>query len=336
MKAMTQERYGPAREVFRLEDRPDPEPTSRQVLVRVHAAGLNPADWHLTTGIPHLVRARIGLRRPRTSGMGIDLAGVVESVGAEVTRFTPGDRVFGKVDHLPGTTIPHVGSVAELVAVSEHRIAPAPATLSLTEAAALPVAATTALRGVRDTAQVTADQRVLITGASGGVGHVMVQLAKARGGHVTGVCSTRNVELVRSLGADEVIDYTAEDPTSGDTGYDVILDNVGTHGVRAWRRILRRDGVYVASFGRKEHRFAGPFGFLIRMFAVNLVVPERLTILPDISVDGELDELSALVEDGVLRPVIDRTYPMADAAAALEYVGEGHARGKVVVTVVDG
>jgi NADPH:quinone reductase-like Zn-dependent oxidoreductase len=333
VKAIRYDGYGEPGEVLTLRDVTPPEVGEDGIVVRVRAAALNPADWHLVTGVPRIARAQLGLRRPRVCGLGADLAGQVEAVGPAVTTFRAGDEVYGSVDRVPGTSVPDLGSVAELVRVAADSVRPVPARLTPVEAAAVPLAATTALRGLRDVARLRAGQHVLINGASGGVGTFAVQIARAMGAGVTGVCSTRNVDLVRSIGADDVVDHTSQDSTQLGRRFDVVLDNVGNRPANAWRRVLRRNGTYVASFGRKDHRWIGPLGQLARAAALNAVVPQRLTMLPTRWDVAELAAVGALIDAGQVRPVIDRTYPLAAAAEALAYVGEGHARGKVVVTV---
>lgn len=333
MKAIGFDRYGDPADVLGLRDVPMPAVGDDGILVRVRAAALNPADWHLVSGVPRLMRAQLGLRRPRVSGLGIDLAGRVEAVGPAVTSFQPGDDVYGVVDVLPGTAVHDLGSVAEYVRVTEGSVRRAPSTLTAAEAAAVPLAATTALRGLRDVAGVQPGQVVMVNGASGGVGTFAVQIARALGAEVVGVCSTRNVDLVRSLGAGHVVDYTREDPTRVVDGVDVVLDNVGNHWPTAWRRVLRRDGTYLASFGRKERPVVGPLPRLLLAGVANLVVPQRLALLPSTWRADELEALTTLIESGQVTPVVDRTCTMADAPAAMAHLGTNRARGKVVVTV---
>lgn len=254
-------------------------------------------------------------------------------VGPAVTSVRPGDEVYGCVDPLPGTNVPDLGSVAEHVRVSGGAIRPKPTALTWEEAAAVPLAATTALHGLRDIAGVREGQRVLINGASGGVGTFAIQVARALGAEVTAVCSTRNVELVRSLGAVQVIDYTRQDPTRLALDVDVVLDNVGNHPAGAWRRTLRRDGTYVASFGRKEARHIGPIGRMLGMLASGAVTSQRFALLPTTWEPERLETITSFVDSGQVRPVIDRTFQLAAAAHGLAYLGEGHARGKVVVGI---
>ncbi|HEX2029082.1 MAG TPA: NAD(P)-dependent alcohol dehydrogenase [Nitriliruptorales bacterium] len=332
MKAIVFDRYGSA-DVLELRDLEIPDVGDDGVLVRVEAASLNPYDWHLMTGLPYVVRPKeLGLR-PKVSGIGADLAGRVEAVGQNVTGVRPGDDVYGRVDTLPGTKLLALGSVAEYVRVSVDSIRPRPACLTAEEAAAVPLAATTALWGLHDVGRLQPGVRVVINGASGGVGTFAVQIAKAAGAEVTGVCSARNVDLVRSIGADHVIDYTREDPTRGARRFDLVLDNVGNHPPGAWRRVMAPTATYVASFGQPEHLWFGPFARLLRMFVVAPFISQRMTLLQPQRRDEDLDRLSALIESGNVTPVIDRTYPLADTRAAMEYLAQGHARGKVVITI---
>jgi len=333
MKAMRFDRYGIPTEVLQLRDVDVPLVENDGVLVRVHAASLNPADWHLVNGVPHVSRPQIGLRSPKVSGLGVDLAGEVVEVGPAVTSVRPGDEVYGCVDPLPGTNVPALGSVAEYVRVTEGATRPKPTVLDWQQAAAIPLAATTALHGLRDIAGVQPGQRVLINGASGGVGTLAIQVARALGAAVTAVCSTRNIELVRSLGAGQVIDYTREDPTRVAQDLHVVLDNVGNHPASAWRRTLSRDGTYVASFGRKEARHIGPMGRIAGMLALGSVSSQRFAILPTTWEAERLDMISELIGSGQIRPVVDRTFQLAAAAEGLSYLGEGHARGKVIVVI---
>jgi NADPH:quinone reductase-like Zn-dependent oxidoreductase len=333
MKALRFDRYGSPNDVLHLRDVDVPRVGDDGVLVRVHAASLNPADWHLVNGVPHVSRLQIGLRSPKVTGLGVDLAGEVVEVGPTVTSVRSGDEVFGCVDPLPGTNVPALGSVAEYVRVTEGAIRPKPVHLTWEEAAAVPLAATTALHGLRDIAGVQPGQRVLINGASGGVGTFAIQIAVALGADVTAVCSTSNIELVRSLGAGQVIDYTREDPTRVAQELHVVLDNIGNHPASAWRRTLSRDGIYVASFGRKEARHIGPMGRIIGMLALGSASPQRFALLTTTWESERLDAISELIGSGQVRPVIDRTFQLAAAAEGLSYLGEGHAHGKVIVDI---
>lgn len=313
MKAMVQDAYGRAKDVLRSEDVDPPEAGEGQVVVRVCATGVNPLDWHLVRGTPFVGRAAMGWSRPKGRVRGAETAGVVTAVGDGVTAFKPGDEVFGFCE----------GGFAELVAGPEKDFALKPAGVTFEEAAGTPVAALTALQGLRDSGGLRAGQRVLVNGASGGVGIFAVQIAKSFGAGVTGVCSTRNVEMVRSLGADRVLDYTRDDFTKGQERYDLILDNAGNHPISAVRRVLSTGGVYVYNSGAAMRRVAwamllGRMGRNVRMF---LAHPNQ----------ADLQVLRELMEAGKLRTVIDRKYPLAQTADALDYVEQGHARGKVLV-----
>jgi NADPH:quinone reductase-like Zn-dependent oxidoreductase len=323
MKAIVQDVYG-SPEVLRLTDIDTPAVGDGDVLVRVHAAGVHPGDAFILAGVPYLLRLAYGLRRPRVGVRGYDLAGRVETVGRTVRRFQPGDEVFG------WTT---TGSLAEYVCVREDHLAPKPGNVTIEQAGAVTVSAMAALHALRDAAKVQPGHRVLIVGASGGVGTFAVQIAKSLGAEVTGVCSTRNVDLVRSIGADHVIDYTREDFTRSGQSYDAILDNVEAQPLSAVRRALAPGGTLVLNSGRGG-RWIGPLGRWAKAGVLSLFT--RQTLRPAI-LQGENQQdllvLKDLIEDGAVTPVIDRTYPLSDAAQALAYVGAGHARGKVVVTI---
>jgi NADPH:quinone reductase-like Zn-dependent oxidoreductase len=323
MKAIVQERFGPP-DALRLVDTDPPEVGDDDVLVRVHAAALNPADWHILRGDPLVARLMgIGLTKPKTRVAGTDAAGVVEAVGPNVRELQPGAEVLGFFR----------GAFAEYGCAAADMVVPKPAGLTFEQAAAIPIAATTALRGIRDTGEVKAGQLVLVNGAGGGVGTFAVQIAVAMGAEVTGVCSTRNVELVRSLGAAHVIDYTTEDFTDGRTRYDVILDNVSSLPLKRLRRALAPKGTLVLNGGGSPGHVFGPIAVLLKAVVVNLFVSQRLRPLPSKENREELLAVTALIEDGKLTPIVDRTYPLADTAEGLSYVEQGHARGKVVVTV---
>ena len=313
MKAVVQDAYGAAAQVMRSEDIDRPAAGDGQVLVRVCATGVNPLDWHLLRGTPLVGRAAMGWTRPKSRVRGAETAGVVTATGAGVTAFKPGDEVFGFCD----------GGFAEYVAGPVKDFALKPAGVTFEEAAGVPVAALTALQGLRDAGSLRAGQRVLVNGASGGVGIFAVQIAKSFGADVTGVCSTRNVDMVRSLGADVVLDYTRDDFTRRKERYDLILDNAGNHAISSVRRVLAGGGMYLYNSGAVMRRVAwaillGAAGRNVRMF---LARPNQ----------ADLQVLRELMEAGKLRTVIDRTYPLAETPAALEYVEHGHARGKVVV-----
>ena len=323
MKAIVYRCYGSA-DVVRYEDSAKPTSADDQVLVRVHAASVNPFDYHTMEGTPYLVRMNTGFGRPADPRLGVDFAGTVEAVGKKVTRFKPGDEVFGGGD----------GTFAEYVAVPEDgAIALKPGNVTFEQAAAVAIAGTTALQALRDEGHVRAGQRVLINGASGGVGTFAVQIAKAMGAEVTGVCSTTNVELVRSIGADHVIDYTREDFTAGAERYDLILDNVATHSVFEYRRVLNPNGVYVmigmANLGNW-------FGIMVNPIEGWLVAPfgnQKYGMMEAHLSREDLLQLAELMQSGKLTPVLDRRYKLSDASEALRYVEKGHARGKVVLTV---
>jgi NADPH:quinone reductase-like Zn-dependent oxidoreductase len=323
MKAIVHRCYG-SPDVIRLEEIPKPTPKDDEILVRVHASSVNPLDWHYLEGTPYMVRMDGGFGTPEDPRLGVDFSGTVEAVGKSVTRFKPGDEVFGG----------RFGALAEYVAVREARtVALKPANISHEQAAAVAIAAITALQGLRDKGHLRAGENVLVNGASGGVGTFAVQIAKSFGANVTGVCSTKNVELVRSLGADRVIDYTREDVTKGAQRYDLILDNVSTHSLLEYKRIMTPNAVYVLIGSTDTGRW---FGWLVRPVEAWLLSPfsgqNFGTIFADLNKD-DLATLAGLMESGKVTPVIDRTYKLSDAAEALRYLERGHARGKVVVTV---
>ena len=323
MKAIVQERFGPP-EVLQLVDTDLPEVGADDVLVRVHAAAVNPYDWHMLRGDPLIARLMgVGLRKPRARVAGIDAAGQVEAVGANVRGLQPGEEVLGFCP----------GAFAQYARAKADKVVPKPASLTFEQAAAVPMAALTALQGIRDVGRVRAGHRVLVNGAAGGVGTYAVQIATALGAEVTGVCSTRNVELVRSIGAAHVVDYTTEDFTDGRARYDVILDNVGNRPLRRLRRALTPTGTLVLNGGGSPGRVVGAVGSLLRAVAVNTFVRQRLRPLMARQKRADLLTLTGLIEDGKLTPVLDRTYPLADTAEGLRRVEQGHARGKVVITV---
>ena len=321
MQAMVQDRYGPF-DVLEQRDIDTPSPRAGEALVRVQAAALHPGDVFTVLGSPFPVRFMSGLRRPTYGVPGFDLAGVVEAVGGGVTNVKVGDEVFG-VGH---------GTCAEYARADAELLQPKPAGLSFEEAASLPTSAFAALHGLRDAGRLRAGQRVLINGASGGVGTFAVQLAKAMGAHVTGVCGTANVDLVRSLGADEVVDYRREDFTTAGRRYNLILDNVENHPLAAVRRALTPTGTLVLNSGTG----AGGLGLLVRLIRPLLLSPfSRQSLRRYLSNPkaADLAHLRELAESGRVRPVIDRTFPLADAPSALRHIATGHARGKVVIAV---
>jgi NADPH:quinone reductase-like Zn-dependent oxidoreductase len=326
MKAIVQERFG-SPDVLQLLETDRPEIGPDDVLVRVHAAALNPYDWHVLRGDPYVARlmGEVGLTRPSPDHRiaGVDGAGVLEAVGANVRGLRPGDEVLGWFQ----------GSLAEYARAAADRVVLKPARLTVQQAAAVTLSGETALRAVRDVGRVQAGQRVLVNGASGGVGSFAVQIATALGAEVTGVCSTRNVELVGSLGAAHVIDYTEEDFTDGRVTYDVVHDNVGNRPLRRLLRALNPTGTLVTNAGGSPGHVFGPIAGILRVVIVNGLVRQRLRPLPDAWTREHLLAVIAFVEAGDLTPIIDRAYPLADTAAALRHLEEGHARGKVVVTV---
>lgn len=330
MKAIVFNRYG-STDVLELQDIDTPRLEDGDVLVQVRAAAINPYDWHLMTGVPSFMRLQSGLRRPKINGIGSDLAGRVEAVGPRVTLFRPDDEVYGRVDQLPGSNLMALGSVAEYVRVSEASIRPRPTRLTAEEAAAVPLAATTALWGMRDVGAVQAGQHVLVNGASGGVGTFAVQIAKAMGAQVTGVCSTRNVALVRSLGADHIVDYTGEDVTGGGPRFDLMLDNVGNHSPTACLRILKPGGTYLASFDHPWNRWLGPMRHVLRMAMRSRFSGRRMVLLRPERRDGDLDTLTELIDAHAVTPVVDRAFPLVDTGEAMEYLAGRHARGKVII-----
>ena len=323
MKAMVQDRFGPP-EVLRLADTGLPEVGAGDVLVRVRAAALNPADWHLLRGDPLVARLMgVGLTRPKARVAGVNAAGVVEAAGANVRGLANGDEVLGFCR----------GAFAEYACAAADLVVPKPPGLTFEQAAAVPIAATTALRGIRDVGEVTAGQRVLVNGAGGGVGTYAVQIAAALGAEVTGVCSTRNAELVRSIGAAHVIDYTREDFTDGRTRYDVILDNVSSLPLTRLRRALTPKGTLVLNGGGSPGHVFGPVAGLLRAVVAGAFVSQRLRPLPSRQNRDELLAVTGLIEDGKLTPVVERTCSLGDTAEGLRQVEQGHARGKIVITV---
>jgi len=325
MKAIVQERFG-SPDVLQFVDTDQPGIGPDDVLVRVHAAAVNPYDWHIMRGDPYVARlmGTVGVTRPKPGVAGVDGAGVVEAIGTGVRGLRPGDEVLGRFE----------GSFAEYARAEAQLVVAKPTRLTFEQAAAVTMALETALRAIRDVGQVQAGHRVLINGAAGGVGSFAVQIAAALGAEVTGVCSTRNVELVRSIGAARVIDYTTEDFTDGSVQYDVVHDNVGNHPLRMLRRALTPTGTLVSNAGGSPGGgLLGPIGAILRVLALNAFVQQRLRPLPDTWTRDHLLAVIELVEARKLTPVVGRTYPLADTAAGLRYLEEGHARGKVVITV---
>jgi NADPH:quinone reductase-like Zn-dependent oxidoreductase len=310
--------------VLQLQAIEKPAPADDQVLVRVHAAAVNPLDWHYMRGSPYIMRLGTGLGAPKETRLGVDFAGTVEAVGSEVTRYQVGDEVFG------GRT----GAFAEYVTVGENRaLALKPANLSFEQAAAVPIAAITALQGLRDKGRLKPGQKVLINGASGGVGTFAVQIAKALGAEVTGVCSSRNVDMVRALGADHVIDYTRENFTESGQRYDLILDNVGNHSLRAVRRALVPDGTLVIVGGSSKGNWIGPLQGPLTAILWSPFVGQNLENFMARLDSQDLSTLADLMRAGKVTPVIDRRFSLSEVPAAIRYLEEGHARGKVIINM---
>ncbi len=327
MKAIRFYRYGPP-EVLELADIDVPAVGDDEVLVRVRAASVNPLDWHFMRGAPYLVRAMAVLSRPRASAtrLGADMAGSVEAVGRNVTGFRPGDEVFGGLEDR--------GTLAEYLSIRHDGVVlTKPAGLSFEQAAAVPVAGFTALQALRDKGRIQAGQQVLINGAAGGVGTFAVQLAKAFGAVVTGVCSTGNAELVASLGADQVIDYTREDFTRTGRRYDLLVDIAGNRTLAQTRRVLAPRGVLVGVGGPNKGRWVGPLARSARMAVLSPAVSQRMVFFLAHQNKDDLAVLRDLLRSGKVTPVIDRTYPLSQAAEAIGYLEQGHARGKVVLTI---
>jgi NADPH:quinone reductase-like Zn-dependent oxidoreductase len=323
MKAIVQDVYGSA-DVLELRNIAPPTPSEGEVLIRVRAAGVDQGVWHLMTGLPYLIRLfGYGLKRPKVPVRGREMAGIVEAVGAGVTRFSAGDEVYGTCD----------GSFAEYVCAKEDKVARKPSNLSFEEAAAAPISAVTALQAVRDAAEVTVGQKVLIIGAGGGVGSFAVQLAKAFGAEVTGVCSPGKVELVRSLGADAVIDYTTSDIAGSGVLYDVILDTAGNRPLSVLRRVLAPKGTLVIVGGEGGGKLTGGFERSLGAPFASLFSGQKFKGLVSKETYLDLDALTSLIEAGSVKPAVDKVFPLAEAPAAIRYLHEGRSRGKVVVTV---
>jgi NADPH:quinone reductase-like Zn-dependent oxidoreductase len=321
MKAIVQRRYG-SPDVLQLRDVDKPAVRDDQVLVRVHAAAVNIGDWHLLRGVPYVIRLVAGVRRPRREIPGLDIAGQVEAVGRNVTQFGPGDEVFGWCK----------GAFAEYACAADSDLMPKPANLTSEQSAAVGDSAFTALAAVRDQGKVQPGDNVLINGASGGVGTFAVQIAKAFGANVTGVCSTRNLDTVRSLGADRVIDYTREDFAQTGQRYDVMLDLVGTRSLSDCRRALTPRGIYVVVGVKDMGRWLG-LGRQIKALSLSPFVRQRMRVFAVRHDREDLVVLKELVEAGKVAPVIDRRFALSDVPAALRHQGEGHARGKIVIAV---
>ncbi|HEU5134731.1 MAG TPA: NAD(P)-dependent alcohol dehydrogenase [Steroidobacteraceae bacterium] len=309
-------------EIVQYEELPKPVAADDEVIVRVHAASVNPLDWHYMRGKPYVMRLDAGVGSPDEPQLGVDFAGVVESVGKGVTKFKPGDEVFGARD----------GAFSQYVRVREGRnIVMKPPNLSFEEAAAVPIAAITALRALRDHGKLQAGEKILVNGASGGVGTFAVQIAKLMGAEVTGVCSGRNVELVRSLGADHVVDYTKDDFTAGATKYDLIVDNVFTHSLSDYRRVLTDEGRFVIVGSNNDGDYLGPMADAIKAGIYDRFVSQEFGFMMATLAPEDLATLAGWLAEGKIKSVLDRTYKFSEVPEAIRYVETGRARGKVVV-----
>lgn len=324
MKAIVFREYGSS-DVLRLEELEMPIAGDDEVLVRVRAASVNPLDWRFMRGEPYPIRIATGLGKPKSERLGADLAGQVEAIGRNVTRFKAGDEVFGAIGLKPG-------AFAEHACAQQDALAPKPANLTFEQAAAVPVAALTALQGLRDSGRLETAQKVLINGAAGGVGTFAVQIAKSFGAHVTGVCSTRNVDLVRSTGADRAIDYTREDFTQGRERYDLMFDAIGNRSLSDLRRVLEARGTYVV-VGGPGGRWIGPLAAILKPVLLSPFVSQRLVAGMSKQSKEDLVTLKELIESRKVTPVIDRSYTLSEVPRAIAYLEGGHARGKVVITV---
>ena len=323
MKAIVHRCYGSS-DVLKFEDIEKPTAADNQILVKVHAASVNPLDWHYMRGTPYIMGMDSGLGAPEDPRLGVDFAGTVEAVGRSVKRFRPGDDVFGGRD----------GAFAEYVTVREDRaVVLKPASVTFEQAASVPVAALTALQALRDKGRIQPGQKVLINGASGGVGTFAVQIAKTFGADVTGVCSTRNVNMVRSIGADHVIDYTQEDFTKGGQRYDLILDTVGNHSLLEYRRVLTPKGIFVIVGGPNSGQWIGPLATPIKALMLSPFVSQKFVpFLAELNKE-DLTIMRDLMQTGKVKPVIDRRYRLSEVPEAIRYLEEGHARGKVIISL---
>src|SRR5687768_11478257 len=322
MKAVVYHRFG-SPDVLQIRDVEKPIPKDNEVLIRIHAASVNPLDWHFMRCTPYLGRVLFGIRKPRVPRLGVDVAGVVEAVGRKVTGFQSGDAVFGTCN----------GAFAEYACTKESTLIKKPGNVTFEQAASIPVAALTALQGLRDKGQVKPGQQVLINGASGGVGTFAVQIAKWLGAEVTGVCSTRNVELVRSLGADHVVDYTREDFTLGPRRYDVLFDVVGSRSWGDCKRVLKPKAKFVIAGGPKTNRWIGPLSHMLTVRLASLGANQNVGFFVAQFNKADMLILGELLATGKMKAVIDRQYPLSELPEAMRYLGTGHARAKVVVTM---
>jgi len=321
MKAIVYRNYGSA-DVLVCEDTVKPTIAGDQVLIKVHAASVNPLDWHFMHGRPYLLRLMAGLRVPKDPRLGTDVAGQVEAVGPSVTHLKPGDEVFGVCS----------GAFAEWACACESKLVHRPGNITVEQAAAVPVAAITALQGLRDKGQIQPGQKVLINGAAGGVGTFAVQIAKSFGADVTGVCSTRNMAMVQSIGADQTIDYTQTDFTAGDSRYDLILDCIGNHPLLNCRRILNPSGAYII-VGAPDGRWIGGFMRALKAMALSRFVSQKMLMFLAQINQPDLRTIRDLIASGKVTPVIDRCYPLSEVREAIRYLEASHARGKVILLV---
>jgi NADPH:quinone reductase-like Zn-dependent oxidoreductase len=324
MQGFVYHRYGPPHEVLEFRETDQLTPTSGEVLIQVRAASVNPYDWHFVRGAPSFIRLFTGLRGPKSSRIGADVAGVIAGVGAGVTRFKVGDAVFGVCK----------GSFAEFACAGENKLARMPENLSFEQAASVPIAGLTALQGLRDCGRVGPGQRVLINGAAGGVGTFAVQIGNWLGAHVTGVCSTRNLDLVKSIGADEALDYSVQDFTRSREQYDVIFDLIGNHPLKAMLPALRARGIFVGCGGGGPEKSSGELlGIMLARVAMPPFTSRKITGVFAKMNRGDLEVLGQLLQSGKVKPVLDRSYPLRGVADALTYIEAGHARGKVTIAV---
>lgn len=322
MKAITYTEYGPP-DVLKLTEMTKPVPGDDQVLIRIHAASLNPLDWHFMRGTPYLVRTMSGWRKPKVPRLGVDVAGQIEAVGRNVTQFRPGDDVFGTCK----------GAFAEYVCTAGKSLVPKPANVTFEQAATLGIAALTALQGLRDKGRLQSGQKVLINGAAGGVGTFAVQIAKTLGAEVAGVSSSRNLEMVRSIGADRLIDYATEDFTAGGPRYDLILDMIGNHAESDCKRALTAHGRLVLVGGPSDGRSVGPLLGWIKAAALSRFTRQKVIPFVASLKKADLVVMAELLGSGKVKAVIDRSYPLSEVPEAIAYLETGHARGKVVITM---
>lgn len=323
MRAIIYRQYG-APDVLKLETVEKPTPAADQLLIKVHDAALNPLDWHYMRGEPYVMRMQSGYGVPKATRIGVDFSGTVEAVGADVKQFKVGDEIFGTAN----------GALAQYATSTAVGLALKPSNITFAQAASVPIAGITALQGLRDKGHIKPGQKVLINGASGGVGTFAVQIAKAFGAEVTGVCSTRNVDLVRSIGADHVIDYTKEDFTKGSQRYDLIFDTVGNHGLLEYRQVMNPHGVFVIIGAPSADPWLGPLRSPIKALVISPFVSQTFVMLmADANQTQDLDTLSDLMQTGKLTPIIDRQYTLDQTPEAMRYLEQGHARGKVIISL---